>query len=212
MANRVIYFVSEEKLKSFTSIHENVQVHDILPHINDAQNLFLQDLLGSNFFASLKDEIEADNLSAENRELVDDFIAPFVLNAALYQALPFQYVKFRNKGLLKGDSEEATGADLKDVQYIRDAVRTTFEFYRERLRKQLVNFSNLYPEYVTVTNMQNVLPNKRVDYSRGLAIPRTGSKTMNQQYGLPLENQGDYYNTTNTGCDGCEERYAPPTP
>jgi hypothetical protein len=213
MSNQVVYFVTEEKIKNFTAVHENVAVHDILPHVNDAQNIYLQELLGSTFFYSLQDDIVNSSLSSTNTDLINDYIAPFVLNAALYQMIPFNYVKFRNKGLLKGESEEAVTAELKDVQYFRDSVRTTMEFYRERLRRQLTVFSYLYPEYVAASLTQNMNPNRRQDYSRGMSIPRRGSKTMNQQYGIPIEKQGDQiYGGDPYGCDGCEEKYGAASP
>lgn len=212
MSNQAVMFVSEEKLKSFTMIHENVAPHDLIPHVLDAQNIYLQELLGTSFFNSLKDEIVNASLSQTNTDLINDFIAPYILNAALYQMIPFNYVKFRNKGLLKGDSEEATGADIKDVQFIRDSVRTTMEFYRERLRRQLTVFSYLYPDYVAASLTQNLNPNKRQDYSRGISIPRRGSKTMNQQFGKPIERQGGNITWDQYGCNDCEEKYGANSP
>jgi hypothetical protein len=213
MANQVVYFITEEKIKNFTAVHENVAVHDILPHVNDAQQIYLQEILGTTFFQTMQDEIINGNLSSTNTDLINDYIAPFILNAALYQMIPFNYVKFRNKGLLKGEAEEAVTADIKDVQFLRDNVRTTMEFYRERLRRQLTVFSYLYPEYVAASLTQNMNPNRRQDYSRGMSIPRRGSKTMNQQYGIPMERQGDeLYGNDPYGCDGCEEKYGASSP
>ena len=214
MPNQVVLFVSEQKLKSFTAIHENVSPKDLIPHIIDSQNIFLQEILGSQFFEDLQGEIAANNLSEVNQTLIDEYIAPFVLNAALYQSVPFNYVKFRNKGLLKGDAEEASGAELKDVQFLRDSIRTTMEFYRERLRRQLTVFGYLYPAYISASLTQNMNPNKRPDYSRGMSIPRRRSKTLNQQYGVPLYAQGDsLYGGNPGGCDDCGyEKYGAENP
>lgn len=209
--NQEVLFISEERIKTFTAVHENVAVHDILPHIIDAQNIHLQEILGTTFYYSLQDEIVNSTLSQTNTDLINDYIAPFVLNAALWQMVPYNYVKLRNKGMLKGTAEEAVGADLKDVQFFRDSVRTNMEFYRERIRRQLTVYGYLYPEYVSGTNLQNMNPNKKPDYSRGMSIPKRGSKTMNQQFGLPIESQGgNIYGGSGDneyGCDGCLEKY-----
>lgn len=214
MPNQVVLFVSEEKIKSFTSVNSNVSPDNLVPFIIDAQNIYLQEVLGSQFYADLKEEIADTNISDINKTLIDEFISPFVLNAALYQAIPFNYIRFREKGLLKGTSEESSPADLKDVQFLRDIVRTNMEFYRERLRRQLTVFGYLYPAYISASLTQNMNPNKRKDYSRGMSIPRRGSKTMNQQYGLPLYYQGDdIYGNDPYGCDDCgSERYGAENP
>lgn len=212
MSNQVVYFVSEEKIKSFTQIHENVNIDDILPYVKIAQDVYLQIILGSEFYKNLESQIVGATVSSQNTTLIDEYIAPFVMNAALYEMVPFTYVKLRNKGMLKGQSEDATTADLKDVQYYRDAIRVTREFYGERLRRELVMNIDLYPVYAQLIAKQNLIPNRREQFGSGIAIPNRNSKSNNQNYGGGVNGgnrgyNGDYGN--DWGYDLGWEKFGP---
>lgn len=207
--SKIVYLVSEEKIKAFTQIHENVRPKDILPFVLQAQDMYLQEAIGTLFYNSIKDEVEAGSVSAINAAFLDDFGAPYIMNAAIYLMLPWQWSKMRNKGVLKGTSEETDSIDLKDLTFLRETARTNMEFYRERLRRELQINMKLYPDWMNA-QQQNLQPNKKADYSRGMAIPRRGSKTMNQQFGRSLETQGDTY--WPGGCDECDDKYGPIIP
>lgn len=182
MAN-VVYIISEQKIKSFTALHENISVDDILPYILQAQDIHLQTILGSQFYSEIKTSVIESSMSSTNTDLIDEFIAPFLLNAAMLQMVPFMYMRMRNKGILKGSAEDATSADLKDIVFYKDAIRSTVDFYAERLRRELVLNPTKYPTYVQMVPKQNLLPDRTVNYSSGIAIPKRPSKTSNQNYG-----------------------------
>jgi hypothetical protein len=89
MAITNVLFVSETKLKSYTSIHQSVSPDDLQPFILQAQDIYLQNYLGATFYQELQTQITNNTLTIPNKKVLDDFIGAMLCNYALYHALPF---------------------------------------------------------------------------------------------------------------------------
>ncbi len=192
MATEVL-LISETKIKSFTNLNENVYVDDIIPGIITTQDIDLQPMLGSKFYDGLKARVLAGTQTADETELLDNYIAPFLLNKALYHILPSIKWKLLNKSVLSPNSETATTISLEEFQYIRNDQQQTSVWYEERLRHYLVEYSNLYPEYQS-PDMKGVIPD--------------ASESTTNQWSLPSTNSnGAYINQRRTtmGCNDCTD-------
>ena len=168
--SRTVLLVSEQKLKAFTAIHENVQADDLAPHISAAQDLHLQQTIGYALMNSLKEAVLNSTLTADQKTLLDDYISPMMVQYAFYLALPFLKYKVVDKGIVSGTSETSTSTSLEELQYLRQGVLDTAEFYRERLRQYLVWNSSTYPEYTEYVNGQ-MSADRSPDYFSGLVVP-----------------------------------------
>lgn len=175
---RTVLLVSEEKLKAFTAIHENLQMDDLTPHINDAQNLYLQNQIGTKLLTTLKQAVIDGNLTADQKLLLEDYIAPMLVNWSFYLALPFIKYKIVDKGIVSGTSETSTATTLEELQYLRDNVSSTAEFYSERLREYLLDNPGMYPEYDNF-GTDGMSPDKENQYFSGLVIPHMKYKYRN---------------------------------
>ena len=103
----------------------------------------------------------------------------------------------------------ANSTTSEEFGILRDSAYQAMDFYKERMRRELNLYTWKYPDYVNFAVQQNMFPNRRESYGQGIAIPRSGSKTMNQQYGRSLEAQGmDYVNSV-TGVDVSFEMFGP---
>ena len=169
--SRTVLLVSEQKLKAFSAIHENVQTDDLAPHIQAAQDLQLQTAIGTQLLNALKDAILNETLSADQKLLIDDYISPMLIQWAFYQALPFLKYKVVDKGIVSGSSETSTSTTLDELQYLRQSVMDTAEFYQERLRLYLNNNTNTYPEYLQWQAGQ-MSADTWPSYFSGLVIPK----------------------------------------
>ena len=69
----VALFVSEQALKSFTSINQNVSPADLTPFILQAQDIELQYYLGSTFYFSIQDQVLTNTVSVANQFLLDQY-------------------------------------------------------------------------------------------------------------------------------------------
>lgn len=180
-----VVMISENRLKRLTSIHANVEPNELMPFVVQAQDLKIQDILGTKFYKNLKDSIADDTLTTEEEELLNDYIAPTLAQYALYYALPSINYKVTNKAVLNPSSEESLNADLEQLKYLRQSVRDTATFYEARLRDYLCDFSSYFPDYVDygTTGMK---PSTHRPNASGIFTPVTTARRPNG-YDYPNE-------------------------
>ncbi len=75
--------VSEQRLKQWTQLDDNVRLNEITPFILQAQDIYLQDSLGTKFYTRIKNGIIADDLTVNEKTLLNDYIAPNLKQCAL---------------------------------------------------------------------------------------------------------------------------------
>ena len=74
-----VLLVSAEKVKSFTSVNDNLDESLILPNIQIAQEIGLQTLLGTAFYQHILDAAQGATLTTAETTLLEDYIAPYLL-------------------------------------------------------------------------------------------------------------------------------------
>jgi len=169
-------FVTEERLKGYTGIDENVDPSDLYPYVLQAQDIYIAQSLGSKLYKRIKDDV-VDNIVSgtpidpDYKTLLDDYITPVVVHYAYWSALPHLKYRTKNKGVVSGNSEVADTITLEELQYLRNNIKQTAQFYDERLRDYLVNHSELYTEYTSYTSKDGMAPNRSTAYFTGLVIP-----------------------------------------
>ena len=169
-------FITEDKLKSFTGIEDNVDPTILYPYVIQSQDLYLQSTLGTKLYNKVKDYvndyvINSTPIPAAYKTLLDDYIANMIVYYTYFLALP--HIKYRttNKGLLSGTSEVADSVSLEEVQFLMNQVNNTAQFYNERLRDYLNAYQEDYPEYQSYTNKDGMAPRRGTSYYTGLAMP-----------------------------------------
>ena len=171
MANTNVLFISEARLKALTAIHENVEPEDLMPYVVQAQDIYVQDILGTKFFNYLKTTISAGTaLSTAETTLVEDYISPAVANYSLYLAIPTLNYKFKNKSILNPSSEESLNTGFDEMKYLRENVLDTAQFYMTRTQEYMCDNSSEFPDY-TQPGSDGMMPNPRSPYSSGIVMP-----------------------------------------
>ena len=160
MAAQEILLVSEEKLKAFTTINDNVSPQLLIPYVFNAQNTYLVNLIGSSFLKELYLQVRTNTVSVANRFILDEYIGNVVLNYALMMALPFLKYKILNKSILSPKSESADSIDLDELKYLVAQVKNTAEQYSMLLQKYLFWHSNEYILWNNALAMDGVIPDK----------------------------------------------------
>ena len=95
-AQKIALFVSEEKLKNFTTVNQNVSPADLVPNILTAQDIELQFYLGSTFYFSIQDQVLNGNVSTDNQFLLDNYISKALIQWGLCRSLPNLKYKIYN--------------------------------------------------------------------------------------------------------------------
>lgn len=163
-----IQFISLEYLKTNTAISGNVDAAELTPFIQQAQDIYIQSLLGSRLYEELKDVVysamtyTAYTMTQANTDLLA-LISPCLAYYTLVEALPFQLIKFKNKGLMK-PSNPTTGSvspELREMTYLRQHAKDTAEFYSQRIITFLCNHSEDYPYYSSQGTNADIYPTKK---------------------------------------------------
>jgi len=85
-------------------------------------------------------------------------------------ALPNLTYKAKNKAVVQPTSEESTSIGLEEIKYLRGTVLDTAQFYQERTKDYLKEFSIHFVGYNNY-NVNAMAPNKGRQYSHGIVIP-----------------------------------------
>ena len=168
MAVTNVLFVSETKLKSYTSIHQSVSPDDLQPFILQAQDIYLQNYLGATFYQELQNQIATNTVSVNNKKILDDYIGAMLCNYALYHALPFLKYKLFNKSIMNNDSESGQSIDLEALKFLQNEVRSVAENYTKMMTTFLRNNLSNYPSYSSADFLDGITPDKGTPYFSGL--------------------------------------------
>lgn len=168
MANTAL-LVSEQRLKQWTNLDSNVRVEDITPWIISAQDVYMQTSLGTKFLDRIKAGIIANDLNADEQALLDDYIAPTLMQYSLYLMYPGIKYKIVEKGLVSGNAEDTDATTLEELKYLRQTTLDLAEFYDARLREYLCDVPvGTFPEYASQTSDDGMVAEKGTPYFGGL--------------------------------------------
>jgi hypothetical protein len=145
-----VLFISEEKLKSY-AIAGNVSPSLILPHLKDAQRIYIESALGTALYEDLQAEILANTLAGDNLILVNDYIQSTLVHYATLQCLPFLAYRLENGNIYSKTSENGVALSREQLGDLSDSVKNTSEWYRARLIDYLCYNSALFPKYSSST-------------------------------------------------------------
>ena len=142
-----VLFISETYVKNNTLIDENVDVRLLLPSITDAQELRIHPICGTPLYDDLKAKITATTLNADEIKLLDEYIAPSMLQWTMYECSASMLFKYRNKSVATKSSENSQPIDFQDLQFLRDEWKNKAEERDKRLINYLGDNSTLFPKY-----------------------------------------------------------------
>jgi len=182
--------VSEQRLKQWTNLDANVKTEDITPFIIQAQDLYIQSVIGTTFFNRMKEGIINSDLTVDEKTLLTDYVGPTLMQYALYLMLPGLKYKLVDKGVVSGTSEDSAQTSLDELKFLRQSTLDTAEFYSKRLTEYLCDNPGVYPLYDN-PGTDGMYPDKQNPYFGGLVIPR--------RVGSGLKRSCD----CNDGCEHC---------
>lgn len=141
---------SEEYIKSFTSISENLAGDYILSGVFTAQEEFLQTIISSALYFKLQEliynsEIEEPE-NAKYKYLLDNYIQQYLAFRTVADVLPLINWKISNFGLHKDTDENIVAASESEFDSVRKYYIYKSDFYCRRLQKYLLAHKDDFPE------------------------------------------------------------------
>tara|TARA_R110002126_G_scaffold12897_1_gene55362 strand:- start:1314 stop:1907 length:594 start_codon:yes stop_codon:yes gene_type:complete len=166
-----VLLVSAEVVKSFSNTNENLDESLLLPNIQIAQEIGLQTLLSTKFYNHILNAAQNGTLTAAETTLLEDYIQPYLLWRAVYEAIPTMYMRMMNKSISIGESPNAKSVDKGDMSYLRNIHQNRYEFYSQRLQDYIAPRNADYPLYFQFNSNEGGMPSASVNYFSGIQIP-----------------------------------------
>jgi hypothetical protein len=178
-----VLLISETKLKAFTNINKNVDMDVLKAEIQIAQDIDLQTILGTLFYDHLLNQVTStgNTFNADEKKLVDEYIQPFLIQQAYFQAMPNLQFRTMNRGIVEGTMESATSVDIETFKYLRNIQKSRADFYMTRLMDYLLigYGQNQFPQYNTQSTKDGMIPDRTQKYMPGIVLKRTTRKGYN---------------------------------
>jgi hypothetical protein len=144
--------ISRNDIVKFTALNGNIDTDSFIQWIKVAQDIHIQNYLGTNLLEKIKTDIINNTLANPYLFLLNSYIKPMLIHYAMVEYLPFSAYTIANKGVFKHTSENATSVDKNEVDFLVEKERMIAQNYTERFITY-INFNNsLFPEYSTNSN------------------------------------------------------------
>ena len=164
-----VYFISETYLKNNSPMSLNIEPYLLNMSIIDAQELHIQNVLGSILYKKLKSIIKSDHSIdpsyANYKTLLIDYVQPALVQWTIYECIPYLRYKLMNKGVQSQNSDNSTAADLDELKFIQSSTANRAEFYTQRIADYLLENFTLFPEYTAATDIDDIKPSSDAYFS-----------------------------------------------
>lgn len=158
-------FISRDDIVRNTPLSGSVDDDKFLMCVKTAQEIHIRNYLGSDLYNKISADILASNLTGDYLTLTNDYIKPMLIHYAMVEYMPFAAYTFSNKGVFKHSSENASGVDKGEIDYLVQKSRDTASYYTQRFIDYMSFNQSSFPEYNSNSN-DDIYPDTET-YSTG---------------------------------------------
>jgi len=155
--------ISRDELVKYTALNGNIDTDNFIQWVKLAQDIHIQNYLGTKLFNKINADIVANTLSGNYLMLVNVYIKPMLIHWSMVEYLPFAAYTIANKGVYKHGSENSSNVDKSEIDFLVEKERSIAQSYTRRFTDYMSFNNNLYPEYNTNSN-SDVFPSKEADF------------------------------------------------
>lgn len=160
--NNNILLISEDYIKENTNIDDNLSGGYLLPAIKIAQNMEVEQVLGTSLLSSIQSKIidnTIENVENEKyRELLDVYLQDFLAYASIKHIIMNVSSKIANAGAMRTDDEKMTNVDNKEKIELMQYYSNISDYYKYRTQLYLVQNFKFFPE-LTDIQIKNINSN-----------------------------------------------------
>jgi hypothetical protein len=155
-----VLFINKQDLVENTIIDGNVQADKLMHFIKIAQEIHVQNYLGTDLYQKIQSLINTSALDGTvYKTLLVDYIQPMLIHFAMVDYLPFAAYQVKQGGISKHVSENAETVSKTEVDYLVEKQRSLAEWYTRRFIKYMDFNQNSFPEYTSNTN-EDIYPDR----------------------------------------------------
>jgi len=140
-------FITRDDIVKYTALNGNVDTDKFIQFIKIAQDIHIQNYLGSKLFQKLQADVIAGTLAGNYLSLVTTYVQPMLIHWGMVEYLPFAAYTIANKGVYKHSSENAENVDKNEVDYLLEKERSIAQHYTERFIDYMSFNQTLFPEF-----------------------------------------------------------------
>ena len=152
-------FISRTDLVKNSIIDGNTDTDKFIQFIRIAQEIEIQNYLGTDLYNKISADIIAGTLTGDYLNLVNDYVQPMLIWWAQVNFLPYAAYQIKNGGVFKHTSENAESVSKNEVDYLVEKARNTAEYYTRRFVDYMSFNSSTFPEYNSNSD-SDVYPDK----------------------------------------------------
>ena len=155
--------ISRKDIVKFTAMNGNVDTDKFIQFIKIAQDIHIQNYLGTDLLNKIESDIIASSLASSYLSLVTDYVKPMLIHWAMVEYLPFAAYTVANKGVFKHSSENATNVDKVEIDFLIEKERNLAQYYTDRFVSYMSFNNDSFPEYNSNSN-EDVYPDKDASF------------------------------------------------
>jgi len=155
--------ISRKDIVKFTAMNGNVDTDKFIQFIKIAQDIHIQNYLGTDLLNKIESDIIASSLAGSYLSLVTDYVKPMLIHWAMVEYLPFAAYTVANKGVFKHSSENATNVDKVEIDFLIEKERNLAQYYTDRFVSYMSFNNDSFPEYNSNSN-EDVYPDKDASF------------------------------------------------
>lgn len=144
-----VFLTSENFVRSITNIDDNVQSKYLLSAIREAQEVNLQEIIGSALLTKLKTLVadgSIDDVKNANYKTLIDESKLFLAYQVIANVTIISAVKISNGGLQTNYDDNLNQIGLEDSFTLQDYYQKKADFFASRLQAFLIQNRSNYPE------------------------------------------------------------------
>jgi len=150
-------FISRNDLVKNTIIDGSVDTDKLLPFIKIAQEMHIQNYLGTELYNKISALITAGTLTnADNPDyflLVNEYVQPMLIMFSMVDYMPFSNYAVKQGGTYRHRSENAELPTKNEIDFLVQKYRDFADFYTRRFIDYMnYNASTKFPEYYSNSN------------------------------------------------------------
>ena len=145
-------FITRDDIVKFTAMNGNVDTDKFIQFVKIAQDIHIQNYLGTKLFNKINDDIVAGTLESPYTTLLSKYIKPMVIHFAMVEYLPFAAYTIANKGVYKHNSENSINAEKNEIDFLVEKERNIAEHYTKRFIDFMSYNQASFPEYYLNSN------------------------------------------------------------
>ena len=177
-----ILLINEDVLKKYTPLTDAVDPNLIRPCIYVAQDMYLQNFLGTNLINKIKDDVANETLSGNYEILLNEYILKLLIWWTMVELYPSLLYKHDNGNLVSRQSEDTTPVTKGEMESLKEKARENARFYTNRMVNYLRFNSTLFPEYTNNTN-DNIFPDRN-PYGKSSFLISDSYKTQRLRWSI----------------------------